>query len=98
MHLLTISKLSLSVNITGDPYRKKLQRCPKTQPDTSRSPPSGAPQTSCGRNRTDPRLTRPAKDTGRPRANQRAALHVIIFRMRSGCQWNHLPKEEFPDD
>jgi transposase len=25
-------------------------------------------------------------------------LDAIIFRMRSGCQWNHLPKKEFPDD
>jgi hypothetical protein len=47
--LLTISKLSRSVIIVGDPYRKKPQRCPKTQPNRSRSPPSGAPQMSCGR-------------------------------------------------
>jgi len=40
----------------------------------------------------------PPKSTGRPRVNQRAALDAIIFRMRSGCQWNHLPKEEFPED
>ena len=40
----------------------------------------------------------PPKSTGRPRVNQRAALDAIIFRMRSGCQWNHLPREEFPDD
>ncbi len=39
----------------------------------------------------------PPKSTGRPRVNQRAALDAIIFRMRTGCQWNHLPKE-FPDD
>lgn len=39
----------------------------------------------------------PPKSTGRPRVNQRAVLDAIIFRMRSGCQWNHLPKE-FPDD
>ena len=38
----------------------------------------------------------PAK-TGRPRIDQRAALDGIIFVMRSGCQWNQLPKE-FPDD
>ncbi|CAA9453902.1 MAG: hypothetical protein AVDCRST_MAG28-2118 [uncultured Rubrobacteraceae bacterium] len=37
------------------------------------------------------------KSTGRPRINQRAALDAIIFRMRSGCQWNHLPRE-LPDD
>lgn len=39
----------------------------------------------------------PPKSTGRPRVNQRAALDAIIFRMRSGCQWNRLPNE-FPDD
>ena len=40
----------------------------------------------------------PPKSTGRPRVDQRAALDAIIFRMRSACQWNYLPKEEFPDD
>lgn len=25
-------------------------------------------------------------------------MDAIIFRMRSGCQWNRLPKKEFPDD
>jgi putative transposase len=40
----------------------------------------------------------PPKSTARPRIDQRQALDAIIFRMRSGCQWNHLPKEEFPDD
>jgi putative transposase len=40
----------------------------------------------------------PPRSTGRPRIDQRQALDAIIFRMRSGCQWNHLPKEEFPDD
>lgn len=39
----------------------------------------------------------PPKKTGRRRIDQRAALDAIIFRMRSGCQWNRLP-EEFPDD
>ena len=33
------------------------------------------------------------KSTGRRRADQRQMLNGIIFRMRSGCQWNHLPKE-----
>jgi putative transposase len=32
-----------------------------------------------------------------PRIDQRAALDAVIFRMRSGCQWNRLPKE-YPDD
>jgi transposase len=40
----------------------------------------------------------PPKSTARPRVDQRAVLDAIIFRMRSGCQWNRLPKEEFPDD
>jgi putative transposase len=39
----------------------------------------------------------PPKCTGRKRIDQRAALDAVIFRMRSGCQWNQLPKE-FPDD
>src|SRR5215208_1793068 len=39
----------------------------------------------------------PPKSTGRPRVDQRTAFDAIIFRMRSGCQWNRLP-EEFPDD
>jgi len=30
--------------------------------------------------------------------DQRAALDAIIFRMRSGVQWNRLPRAEFPDD
>ena len=39
----------------------------------------------------------PPAPTGRPRIDQRAALNAVIYRMRTGCQWNHLPKE-FPDD
>jgi transposase len=39
----------------------------------------------------------PPKATGRPRVEARAALDAIIFRLRSGCQWNQLP-ERFPDD
>jgi putative transposase len=39
----------------------------------------------------------PPKQTGRKRIDARAALDAIIFRMRTGCQWNRLPKE-FPDD
>ena len=40
----------------------------------------------------------PPKRTGRKRIDPRGALDAIIFRLRSGCQWNRLPKEEFPDD
>jgi putative transposase len=39
----------------------------------------------------------PPAATGRPRTGQREALNGIIYQMRSGCQWNHLPKE-FGDD
>jgi transposase len=39
----------------------------------------------------------PPKSTGRTRIDLRAALEAIIFRMRSGCQWNQMPKE-LPDD
>jgi putative transposase len=35
----------------------------------------------------------PPKSTGRKRANPRLMLNGIIYRMRSGCQWNHLPRE-----
>jgi putative transposase len=34
---------------------------------------------------------------GPQRIDQRAALDAIIFRLRTGCQWNHLPRE-LPDD
>src|SRR4051812_41194727 len=33
----------------------------------------------------------------RGRVDQRKALDGVIHRLRSGCQWNHLP-EEFGDD
>lgn len=39
----------------------------------------------------------PPKHFGRKRIDQREALDAIIFRLRTGCQWNQLPKE-FPDD
>ncbi len=39
----------------------------------------------------------PAPRLGRPRIDPRKALDGIIFRMRTGCQWNHLPKA-FGDD
>ena len=35
----------------------------------------------------------PPRSTGRPRINPRVALDAMIFRMRTGCQWNRLPKE-----
>lgn len=39
----------------------------------------------------------PPKLTGRKRIDARAVLDAIIFRLRSGCQWNQLPSE-FADD
>lgn len=39
----------------------------------------------------------PPKPTGRSRIDARAALDAILYRLRTGVQWNHLPKE-FPDD
>ena len=35
----------------------------------------------------------PPKATGRKRVNPRQILNGIIFRLRSGCQWNHLPQD-----
>jgi len=39
----------------------------------------------------------PPARTGRPRVDLRRVLNGIIYRMRSGVQWNHLP-ECFGDD
>ena len=35
----------------------------------------------------------PPAPTGRPRAGLRRVLDGIIYRMRTGCQWNRLPRE-----
>ena len=35
----------------------------------------------------------PPQSKGRKRVDQRKMLEGIIFRLRSGCQWNHLPKK-----
>ena len=35
----------------------------------------------------------PPKPKGRKRVDQRKMLEGVIFRMRSSCQWNHLPKD-----
>jgi putative transposase len=40
---------------------------------------------------------KPKAHGGRPRINWRSAINGIIFRLRSGCQWNKLPKH-FGDD
>ena len=39
----------------------------------------------------------PAPVMGRPRIDQRKALDGVIYRARTGCQWNHLPAK-FGDD
>lgn len=39
----------------------------------------------------------PPKVTGRPRTDPRKALDGIIYHLRTGCQWNHLPRQ-FGDD
>lgn len=39
----------------------------------------------------------PPHRTGRPRISARDALDAIIYRLRSGVQWNQLPRA-FPDD
>ena len=39
----------------------------------------------------------PPSPTGRPRTGLREALNGIIYQMRSGSQWNQLPKR-FGDD
>jgi putative transposase len=44
--------------------------------------------------RVEPLLARhyPPAKTGRPRADLRLVLDGIVYRMRSGCQWNQLPR------
>ena len=39
----------------------------------------------------------PPERMGRQRIDQRRALNSVIYRLRSGVQWNQLPKE-FGDD
>jgi putative transposase len=34
----------------------------------------------------------PPKQTGRPREDCRKILDALIFKFRTGCQWNHIPK------
>ncbi len=38
----------------------------------------------------------PPKKTGRPRIDPRKALDGLLYRARTGCQWNQLPA--FGDD
>jgi transposase len=39
----------------------------------------------------------PPARKGPGRVDQRAVFDAVIFRLRTGCQWNWLPKE-YPDD
>ena len=39
----------------------------------------------------------PPRRLGRKRIDQRRALDAIVYGIRSGWRWNHLPKE-YPDD
>ncbi len=39
----------------------------------------------------------PPNEIGRKRIDARAAFDAIIYVMRTGCQWNHLPSD-YPDD
>ncbi len=34
----------------------------------------------------------PPASTGRPPVERRRVLDAIIFRLRTGCQWNHIPR------
>lgn len=49
--------------------------------------------------RIEPMLEKryPRAATGRPRADLRLMLDAIIYRMRSGVQWNRLPRTFGPD-
>lgn len=49
--------------------------------------------------RIEPILARryPPAKTGRPRADLRLMLDGIVFRMRTGCQWNQMPERYGPD-
>ena len=35
----------------------------------------------------------PPKSTGLKRVDSRRMLDGIVFRIRSGCQWNRLPRD-----
>jgi transposase len=39
----------------------------------------------------------PPAPKGPDRVDQRAVMDAVIFRLRTGCQWNRLPRE-YPDD
>ena len=81
----------------GGPYEKeppmaKKKRTVKPLPTIWRAPDELWNEIQPVLDELDP----PAK-TGRPRTDARAALDGIIFVLRTGCQWNVLPKP-FGDD
>ena len=39
-----------------------------------------------------PSRNRKRKKTGRPRMNDRKAMSAIFYVLRTGCQWNALPR------
>ena len=39
----------------------------------------------------------PPASTGRPRVDQRRVFDGIIYHLRTGCQWNHIP-DVYGDD
>ena len=52
----------------------------------------------CARPKPAGIFSRPAPARKGPgRVDQRAVFDAVIFRLRTGCQWNWLPKE-YPDD
>jgi putative transposase len=97
MDLLTISKLLCSSIIVGEPREEEVQMAEhelqeKPMPTIWRVP-------DALWEKIEPIIEEhdPPKRTGRPRADRRAVLDAVVFRLRTGCQWNHLP-EELPDD
>ena len=62
-----------------------------------RSQPLGKSLTRCGRSSSRSLTSYPAKPKGHRRVDLRRVLNGIIFRLRTGCQWNRLPRP-FGDD
>src|SRR5215207_7090511 len=95
--LLTISKLLRSYIMADETIGRGLVDDRNSDPSEAASPIWRVPDELW--EIIEPILEKhdPPKSTGRPRIGRREALDAIIFRMRSGCQWNRLPKE-FPDD
>ena len=56
----------------------------------------GNPRRLVAADQADPREVLASELTGRRHANWRLILNGIIFRMRSGCQWDQLPRKFGP--